>query len=159
MPGRFMERPDGAAPLFTPGPDGSGALMARRRWEAEREATERALILAAREVSDGDLPENVTLEQAMDYVLRLPLMRKAFAGHVAATKLVLQQLDRLRGGAQADTQVDARQVHVNVYQLGRPEAMRLAEDLREAGKIAAAAAVESQVGDEEGVYEIRVPID
>ena len=157
--GRFTERPDGAAPLFTPGPGGSGAMMARKRWEAEREATERALIQAAREVGGDDLPENLTLEQAMDYVLRLPLMRKAFEGHVAATKLLLQQLDRLRGGAQAETQVDARQVHVTVYQLGRPEAMRLVEDLREAGKLAAAGMVESQVGDGDGPFEVRVPLE
>lgn len=158
MPGRFMERPDGAAPLFTPGPEGSGALMARRRWEAEREATERALIQAAREVGGDDLPENLTLEQAMDYVLRLPLMRKAFEGHVAATKLLLQQLDRLRGGAQAETQIDARQVHIHTYQLGRPQAMRLVEDLRDAGKVAAAATVEAQIGDGDGPFTVEVPI-
>lgn len=153
--GRFVSRPDGAAPLFSPGPDGSGALMARRRWDKEREKMELAVVKAV----EADLGEEVTFEEAMDYAIRIPQIRKALAGHTAAAKLVLQQLDRLRGGAQAETQVDARQIHMNVYQLGRPEAMRLAEDLREAGKIAVAAAVESQIGEDDGPFEIKVPIE
>ena len=152
--GKFEIRPSGAAPLFSPGEDGTGRAMARRRWDKEKESMERAVVLAVQELTG----EELSFEAAADYAIRQPLVKKALAGHVAAIKLVLQQLDRLRGGA-AETQVDARQVHMHIYQLGRPEALRLAEDLREAGKMAHAALIESQIGDGEGPFEVQVPIE
>ena len=152
--GKFEIRPSGAAPLFSPGEEGTGRAMARRRWDKEKESMERAVVLAVQELTG----EELSFEAAADYAIRQPLVKKALAGHVAAIKLVLQQLDRLRGGA-AETQVDARQVHVSVYQLGRPEALRFVEDLRDAGKIAQAVLVESQIGEGDGPFEVSIPVE
>lgn len=152
--GKFDIRPVGAAPLFSSGEDGTGRAMARRRWDKEKESMERAVVLAVQE----ETGENLSFEEAMDYAIRKPQIRKALAGHTAAAKLVLQQLDRLRGGA-AETQVDARQVHMNIYQLDRDTAMGYIEDLRRAGNSVLAGVVEAQVGDGEGPFEIKVPVD
>lgn len=153
MAGKFDIRPIGAAPLFSSGDEGTGRAMARRRWDKEKESMEKAVILAVKELTG----EELSFEAAADYAIRQPLVKKALAGHVAAIKLVLQQLDRLRGGA-AETQVDARQVHMNIYTLARPDALRFAEDLRDAGKLAQAVLVESQIGEGEGPFEVSVPI-
>src|SRR3990167_2183565 len=107
--GRFDIRPDGAAPLFSPGPDGTGSAMARKRWDKERESMEQAIVIAVQQITG----EETTFEAAMDYAIRLPQIKKALEGHTAAAKLILQQLDRLRGGA-AEVRVDARQVHMNI---------------------------------------------
>ena len=150
--GQFDIRPLGAAPLFD---SDSGRAAARRRWEKHRENTERAIVSKASEI----MGEDVTLEEAVTLVVNLPQFEKALAGHTAAAKLVLQMLDRLPGGGDGAHQVDARQIHMNVYQLGRPDALRFAEDLRDAGKIAMAAMVEAQIEEGEGPFDIKVPIE
>ena len=152
--GKFEIRPSGAAPLFSPGEEGTGRAMARRRWDKEKESMERAVVLAVQELTG----EELSFEAAADYAIRQPLVKKALAGHVAAIKLVLQQLDRLRGGA-AETQVDARQIHMNVYQLDRDTAISYIEDLRRVGNNMLAGVVEAQIGDGEGPFEVKVPVD
>ena len=150
--GKFDIRPLGAAPLFD---SDSGRAAAQRRWEKQRENTERAIIKKASDLVGAD----VTLEEAIDLVVSMPQFAQAMAGKTAAAKLVLQMLDRLPGGGDTAKNVDARQVHVNVYQLARTDALRFAEDLREAGKIASAAMVEAQIIDGDGPFEIKVPIE
>ena len=152
--GKFDIRPVGAAPLFSPGEDGTGRAMARRRWDKEKESMERAVVLAVQELTG----EELSFEAAADYAIRQPLVKKALAGHVAAIKLVLQQLDRLRGGA-VEVQQDNRQIHMNVFQMARPDALRFVEDLRDAGRIAQAALVESQIGEGDGPFEVSLPIE
>ena len=150
--GRFDIRPVGAAPLFD---SESGRAAARRRWERERENTERSIVAFASE----ELDREVSYEEAINYVVNLPQFQKALEGHTAAAKFVAQKLDILPGGDSDGQNIDARQVHVNVYQLGRPQALRFAEDLRSANKIALAAMVETQIGEGDGPFDISVPAE
>jgi hypothetical protein len=149
--GKFDIRPPGAAPLFD---SRSGKAAARKRWDKERENTERAIIAFASE----KLGHDISYEDAVNFVVNMPQFIKSMEGHTAAAKFVSQKLDLLPGGGQ-DPQVDARQVHVNVYQLDRPGALQFADDLREAGKLALAAVVEAQIEDGEGPFNIKVPIE
>ena len=89
--GRFDIRPAGAAPLFD---SESGRTAARRRWEKERENTERSIVAFASE----ELDREVNYEEAINYVVNLPQFQKALEGHTAAAKFVAQKLDILPGG-------------------------------------------------------------
>ena len=149
--GKFEIRPQGAAPLFD---SASGKAAARRRWDKERENTEKSVVAYASELAGRD----VTLDEAINLVVNLPQFKKSMEGHTAAAKFVSQKLDVLPGGGEAQ-QIDARQVHMNVYQLVRPDALRFAEDLREAGKIAMAAMVEAQIEEGDGPFDIKVPVE
>src|SRR3990167_2058592 len=150
--GRFDIRPIGAAPLFD---SDSGRAAARRRWEKERENTQRSIVAFVSET----LEKEVTLDEAINYVVNLPQFKKSMEGHTAAAKFIAQKLDVLPGGGEGNQNVDARQIHMNVYQLGRPDALRFAEDLRDAGKIAMAAMVEAQIEEGDGPFDIKVPIE
>ena len=150
--GRFDIRPVGAAPLFD---SDSGRAAARRRWEKERENTQRSIVAFVSET----LEKEVTLDEAINYVVNLPQFKKSMEGHTAAAKFIAQKLDVLPGGGEGNQNVDARQIHMNVYQLGRPDALRFADDLREAGKIAMAAMVEAQIEEGDGPFSIKVPIE
>ena len=150
--GRFDIRPLGAAPLFD---SDSGRAAARRRWEKERENTQRSIVAFVSET----LEKEVTLDEAINYVVNLPQFKKSMEGHTAAAKFIAQKLDVLPGGGEGNQNVDARQIHMNVYQLGRPDALRFAEDLRDAGKIAMAAMVEAQIEEGDGPFDIKVPIE
>ena len=150
--GRFDIRPIGAAPLFD---SDSGRAAARRRWEKERENTQRSIVAFVSET----LEKEVTLDEAINYVVNLPQFKKSMEGHTAAAKFIAQKLDVLPGGGEGNQNVDARQIHMNVYQLGRPDALRFADDLREAGKIAMAAMVEAQIEEGDGPFSIKVPIE
>jgi len=150
--GRFDIRPIGAAPLFD---SDSGRAAARRRWEKERENTQRSIVAFVSET----LEKEVTLDEAINYVVNLPQFKKSMEGHTAAAKFIAQKLDVLPGGGEGNQNVDARQIHMNVYQLGRPDALRFAEDLRDAGKIAMAAMVEAQIEEGDGPFDIKIPIE
>jgi len=150
--GRFDIRPIGAAPLFD---SDSGRAAARRRWEKERENTQRSIVAFVSET----LEKEVTLDEAINYVVNLPQFKKSMEGHTAAAKFIAQKLDVLPGGGEGNQNVDARQIHMNVYQLGRPDALRFADDLREAGKIAMAAMVEAQIEEGDGPFSIKAPIE
>ena len=151
MGGRFDIRPAGAAPLFD---SNSGKAAARRRWDRERENTEKSVVAYASKLAG----EEVTLEEAINLVVNLPQFKKSMEGHTAAAKFVAQKLDVLPGGGEAQ-QIDARSVSINVYQLDRPSATRYLEHLKSMGEDDIAAVVEAQIGEGEGPFEIRVPVE
>jgi len=152
LSGKFEIRPSGAAPLFD---SDTGRAAARKRWEKERENTERSIVAFASEIAG----QEVSLEDAVTMIVNLPQFKKSMEGHTAAAKFISQKLDLLPAGGDGTQQIDARQVQINVYQLDRPSALQFAEDLRDAGKIASAAIVEAQIIEGEGPFEIKVPIE
>lgn len=154
--GKFIARPDGAAPLFD---SDSGRAAARKRWNAAREAAESAIVTFAN-ANNKDNDEH-TIQEAYDFVVRHPQFRASLEGKTAAAKFVSQMGDLLpMGGSDKPTVVeDNRQVHFHIFELGRPEAMKYIEDLKADGEEGVAAIVEAQIDDGEGPFKITVPIE
>jgi hypothetical protein len=152
--GKFIARPNGAAPLFD---SDSGKAAARKRWDAERENTEREIVAFA----EQELDREVTLDEAISFVVNLPQFKKSMDGHTAAAKFVSQKLDLLpMGGSEKPTVVeDNRQVHFHIFELDRPSAMQYIEDLKDDGEEGVAAIVEAQISEGEGPFKITVPIE
>lgn len=151
--GKFEVRPVGAAPLFDAN---SGRAAARRRWDKERENTEKAIVQFVSE----ELGREVPLEEAISYVVNTPQFKKSLEGHTAAAKFVASKLDLLPMGGEGGAKVDARQVHVNTFILqDREQLGNYIESLRGAGLEELALLVEAQTGEvEEGPFEVQVPI-
>lgn len=151
--GKFEVRPPGAAPLFDAN---SGKMAARRRWDKERENTEKAVVQFASEALDRE----VSLEEAISYVVNMPQFKKSLEGHTAAAKFVSQKLDLVPMGGDGEAKVDARQIHVNTFLLqDRKQLSNYIESLRGAGLEELALLVEAQTGDgEDGPFEVQVPL-
>lgn len=132
-------------------------MAARRRWDKERENTERAVVQFASE----ELDREVSLEEAISYVVNMPQFKKSLMGHTAAAKFVSQKLDLLPLGGDGEAKIDARQVHVQTFILtDRQQLGNYIESLRGAGLEELALLVEAQTGDnEEGPFEVQVPIN
>ena len=148
--GKFEIRPVGAAPLFD---SNSGKAAARKRWDAERENTEREIVAFAEE----ELGRKVTLDDAVSFVVNLPQFKKSLAGHTAAAKFVSQKLDILpTGGSDQTPQLLQDNRSVNVYNFdSKHRVLEFAETLDQAGDKKTADSVRDQlIGD--GPYEIKV---
>lgn len=153
--GKWTERPEGAAQLFD---SESGRAAARKRWDKHREQTKYDLIEFVKKET-GE--EEVSFEDAVNYTLNTPQFRAALDGKTAAAKLLYQIFDLV---AQPEPQKqivqDQRQVHLlTVIMNDREAADRYIEQLKSKDpKIAAY--VEAQIPtDEEGPYELEVPIN
>ena len=154
--GKFIARPNGAAPLFD---SNSGKEAARKRWDAAREAAESAVVVFANANNDGN--EDHTVQEAYDFVVRHPQFKASMEGKTAAAKFVSQMGDLLpAGGSDKPTVVeDNRQVHFHIFELDRPSAMQYIQDLKAEGEEGVAAIVEAQLSDGEGPFKITVPIE
>ena len=150
--GKFEIRPVGAAPLFD---SNSGKAAARKRWDAERENTEREIVAFAEE----ELGRKVSLDDAVSFVVNLPQFKKSLEGHTAAAKFVSQKLDILPvGGSNQTPQLLQDNRSVNVYNFDtKSGGLEFAENLDQAGDKETADSVRNQlIGD--GPYEIRVEV-
>ena len=148
--GKFEIRPAGAAPLFD---SDSGKAAARKRWDAERENTEREIVAFAEE----ELGREVTLDDAVSFVVNLPQFKKSLEGHTAAAKFVSQKLDILPvSGSNQTPQLLQDNRSVNVYNFdSKHRVLEFAETLDQAGDKETADSVRDQlIGD--GPYEIKI---
>jgi hypothetical protein len=154
--GKFIARPNGAAPLFD---SNSGKAAARKRWDAAREAAENAVVVFANAHNEDN--DNHTVQEAYDFVVRQPQFKASMEGKTAAAKFVSQMGDLLpAGGSDKPTVVeDNRQVHFHIFELDRETALRYIEDLRNEGEDGVAEIVKAQISDGEGPFKITVPIE
>jgi hypothetical protein len=152
--GKFLIRPSGAAPLFD---SKSGKAAARKRWDKERENTEKALIDRVEE----ELGEKVSLAEAVNFAINHPLIEKALTGNVPALKFLTQKLDLIpMGSTETPQAVQQDNRSVNFYNFGTPKkAEAFANQLEEAGETTLAAIVRAQINDEEDTQVIEVPVD
>jgi hypothetical protein len=152
--GKFLARPDGAAPLFD---SKSGKAAARKRWDRERENTEKALIDRVEE----ELGKEVSLAEAVNFAINHPLIEKALTGNVPALKFLTQKLDLVPvGGAEPTTPTSQTNQQFNVYNFGTPkQAEEFANQLEEAGEIVLAAMVRAQINEDEDAQVIEVLVD
>jgi hypothetical protein len=151
--GKFLARPDGAAPLFD---SKSGKAAARKRWDRERENTEKALIDRVEE----ELGREVSLAEAVNFAINHPLIEKALTGNVPALKFLTQKLDLVPvGGTEPATPVAQTNQQVNFYNFGtRQDAEEFAKQLYDAGETVLAASVRAQINanKEEQIIEVAV---
>ena len=154
--GKFLTRPDGAAPLFDPK---SGRAAARKRWDAARAQTEDSIVLFA-DANDPDHEEH-TVQEAYDFVVRHPQFKASLAGKTAAAKFVSQMGDLLpAGGSEPNAQGPQTVQQFNVYNFGTPQkAKEFANQLEEAGEIVLAAMVRAQIDEDEEEQVIEVLVD
>jgi hypothetical protein len=152
--GKFQIRPLGAAPLFN---SKSGRAAARKRWDKERENTEQALIDRVEE----ELGKEVSLQEAVNFAVNVPLIEKALTGNVPALKFLTQKLDLLpMGGVEQPQQLTQTNQSVNFYNFGTSKkAEAFANQLEEAGETTLAAIVRAQINNEEDAQVIEVPVD
>ncbi|KKL07209.1 hypothetical protein LCGC14_2588310 [marine sediment metagenome] len=152
--GKFLARPDGAAPLFD---SKSGKAAARKRWDCERENTEQALIDRVEE----ELGKEVSLAEAVNFAINHPLIEKALTGNVPALKFLTQKLDLVPVGSTEATQpTQQTNQQVNFYSFGTPaKVLAYAKELESSGQSALAALVRSQINEDEEAQVIEVPID
>lgn len=152
--GKFLARPDGAAPLFD---SKSGKAAARKRWDRERENTKQALIDRVEE----ELGKEISLEEAVNFAINHPLIEKALTGNVPALKFLTQKLDLIPVGSSEQTAPIAQtNQQVNFYNFGSSKlATAFANQLHDAGEIILAALVRSQINEDEDAQIIEVPID
>lgn len=151
--GTYAIRPQGAADLFD---SESGRAAARKRWEKERKNTELALIAKVQEELGED---DVTLDEAINFAINHPLIKKALEGNVPALKFLVQKLDLVPQGSEAKVVVDARQAkQYNFFNFDTADkALAYAQQLEDAGRINVAQAVRSQiVGDAPYTIQIEV---
>ena len=153
--GKFSERPEGAAPLFNAE---SGISAAKKRWEAHRLATERAII----EFVEAQVGSTVSLEDAVAFVVTDPQFQASMKGKTAAAKFIAQNLDITPQPEPVQHLLqDNRQVNYNVFKLSRERAVQYIEDQRSVGNEKVALLVEAQIFNEEGEgpFEIMVPLE
>ncbi len=113
--GKFLTRPDNAAPLFD---SKSGKAAALKRWERtnkEKQATQQTLLIKhAADKLRIDVSE-MTYEEALYSVLVNPMLIEASKGKTAAGKLALTLLGEMPDFADAKV-VNTKQ-ELNVYNL------------------------------------------
>ncbi len=137
----------------------SGALAIGKRWEAQRERNKRSLVKYAADKIELDVSE-LAYEDALSYVLMDPLFQEAAAGHIAGIKLALQLLDEMPDHVDAKVVTDARSVTIIVQSFdSMPELVSMMEELKEAGRLVAAARIKEQIEDGSPLDSIEIPID
>ncbi len=152
--GRLTKRPEGAAEIFT---SETGRAAARKRWDRERENTQNALI----EKVEKELGKEVSLAEAVNYAINIPLIEKALEKNVPALKFLTQKLDLLpMGGSEQNAQMPQTVQQFNVYNFGTVKQTRdFADQLDTAGETVLAALVRSQIDSSQDEQVIEVPID
>ncbi len=153
--GKFLTRPDDAAPLFDAK---SGKAAARKRWDMARASAENAIVVFAN--ANDEESEDHTTQEAYDFVVRHPQFKASLAGKTAAAKFVSQMGDLLpAGGAEAPTGPQTVQ-QFNTYNFSTPErATEFAAQLDDAGESILAAAVRAQINEDEEEQIIEVLVD
>ena len=157
--GRFLERPEGAAPEFD---SESGREASLVRWEGQKARNRQSLVTAVA-LKLGLDPEVLDYDNAMKIGLLEPLFLKAMEeSQPAAVKLSLQLLGEMPEGADAKVIVDKRQVKVMNFHFTTVQARAYIEDQRKQGNDFVASLVDNQMNweaDENEIITVKVPLN
>ena len=154
--GSFAIRPVGAAPLFD---SRSGADAANIRWEQQK-ARNKLLVVKNVAKELGVDPTSLTYDEAFDHAILNPLVRASLKENIAAIKELGTLTGERPDAADAKIVKDQRSVNFNIYNLAdRPAATRFIEDLKRAGEMTVAALIEAQVGEGDGPFAVKVPLE
>lgn len=151
--GKWLSRPEGAAPLFD---SEKGRSAAKKRWDTYREEAEKGIIKKANELLDE--PVN-SMAEAWAKIAEIQY-QKALDGNVPSAKFIAEVIDSLPRKESAEIIQDNRQVNVHNFTLSDEQFHDYISDLRKGGENKLANMVEAQVeAGDEAPYKIIVPID